>query len=67
MIHSKDYNFSFSGLKTAVLYYLRDYVGADLIRPGLGLKIKDEGLIANICAGFQNAAVDVLVTKTMRA
>ncbi len=24
MIHSKDFNFSFSGLKTAVLYYLRD-------------------------------------------
>lgn len=24
MIHSKDYNFSFSGLKTSVLYYIRD-------------------------------------------
>lgn len=52
MIHTKDYNFSFSGLKTAVLYYLRDHQGASK---------------ADICAGFQNAAVDVLVTKTIRA
>jgi N6-L-threonylcarbamoyladenine synthase len=57
MINSKNYNFSFSGLKTAVLYFVKDK----------GLKIKDAGLKANICAGFQDAAVDVLVTKTMRA
>jgi len=57
MINSKNYNFSFSGLKTAVLYYVKDK----------GLKIKDSALKADICAGFQNAAVDVLVTKTLRA
>lgn len=57
MIHSKDYNFSFSGLKTAILYYLRD-------NP---LTAKNYNLKANVCAGFQNAAIDVLVTKTMRA
>jgi N6-L-threonylcarbamoyladenine synthase len=57
MINSKNYNFSFSGLKTAVLYYVKDK----------GLRIKDKVLKADVCAGFQNAAVDVLITKTLRA
>ncbi len=52
MINSKDYNFSFSGLKTAVLYYLRD-----------NSKTKKE----DVCKAFQDAAVDVLVSKTLRA
>jgi len=59
MINSKDYNFSFSGLKTSVLYYLRDHVGEGLKPSPTEAK--------NICAGFQQAAVDVLVTKTLRA
>jgi N6-L-threonylcarbamoyladenine synthase len=57
MINSKNYNFSFSGLKTAVLYYIRDHVGADTIRP----------LQADVCASFQQAAIDVLASKTRRA
>ncbi len=57
MIHHKNYNFSFAGLKTAVLYNLRD-------NP---LTAKSYKLKANICASFQEAVVDVLVTKTMRA
>jgi N6-L-threonylcarbamoyladenine synthase len=57
MLNTKDYNFSFSGLKTAVLYYLRDNPQAS----------KTQNLKADICAAFQKAAVDVLVTKTMRA
>lgn len=52
MIHSKDYNFSFSGLKTAVLYHVRDH--------------KDQKK-ADICKAFEDAVVDVLVTKTMKA
>ena len=52
MINSKNYDFSFSGLKTAVLYHLRD-----------NPKTKP----ADIGKAFQDAAVDVLVTKTMRA
>ncbi len=69
MVNSKNYDFSFSGLKTAVLYYLRDNVGAGFSRPNpktdeqaLPLQLK-----ANICAAFQDAAVDVLVAKTVRA
>jgi N6-L-threonylcarbamoyladenine synthase len=57
MINSKDYNFSFSGLKTAVLYYVQNLKTKDL-----SLKTKQD-----ICKAFQDAAVDVLVTKTVRA
>ncbi len=57
MINSKDYNFSFSGLKTAVLYYLQS-----LNFQSLPLAAKQD-----ICASFQAAATDVLVTKTMKA
>lgn len=46
------YNFSFSGLKTSVLYYLRDHPSASK---------KD------VAASFQQATVDVLVQKTIRA
>jgi N6-L-threonylcarbamoyladenine synthase len=52
MINNKNYDFSFSGLKTAVLYRMRDFP-----------KTKP----ADVCKAFQDAAVDVLVTKTMRA
>jgi N6-L-threonylcarbamoyladenine synthase len=52
MLHEKNYDFSFSGLKTAVLYFSKENTQA---------KKKD------IAASFQEAAVDVLVKKTMRA
>jgi len=48
------YDFSFSGLKTAVINYLR------------GREWEDEE-ITRVAASFQHAAVDVLVTKTLRA
>ncbi|MDO8469438.1 MAG: tRNA (adenosine(37)-N6)-threonylcarbamoyltransferase complex transferase subunit TsaD [bacterium] len=65
MLHSKDYDFSFSGLKTAVLYYVHDQ---QLIHPE-----QERGTTnnrqqkADIAASFQKAAVDVLATKTARA
>ncbi len=52
MLCSGDLNFSFSGLKTAVRYLLPKTAAAD--RPDL-------------CAGFQDAVVEVLVDKTVRA
>jgi N6-L-threonylcarbamoyladenine synthase len=61
-IHEDNCNFSFSGLKTAVLYYLRD----EKIMAGDTL-INNRQLLANICASFQAAVVDVLVSKTMLA
>jgi len=57
MISSKDYNFSFSGLKTAVLYALRD----------MPKSIRMASVIPAMAKEFQQAVVDVLVTKTMRA
>jgi len=58
------YNFSFSGLKTAVLREVRRR------QPNLaaGINPPEPGLpIANLAASFQAAAVDVLVKKTVRA
>lgn len=52
MLHDKNYDFSFSGLKTSVLYYMRDHADADK---------------ADVAASFQEAALDVLVQKTIRA
>ena len=57
MLHSKNYNFSFSGLKTAVLYLIRD----------VGDLISNMEQRANIAASFEKAVVDVLVAKTLRA
>jgi N6-L-threonylcarbamoyladenine synthase len=56
MIHDKSYDFSFSGLKTSVLYYLKNKKEA----------MRDEEK-SDIAASFQQAAIDVLVAKTMRA
>jgi len=57
MIHSNDFDFSFSGLKTAVLYYLRD----------LKTKTPSDEMKAEIAHEFENAVVDVLASKTLRA
>jgi N6-L-threonylcarbamoyladenine synthase len=54
MMNSKDYDFSFSGLKTAVLYKVRD------------LKV-DDSFVKNMATAVQNAIVDVLVKKTLQA
>ena len=57
MLDDPSYNFSFSGLKTAVLYYLRKNE----------TQIADHQSVADVCASFQEAVVDVLVGKMMRA
>ncbi len=58
MIYSKDFDFSFSGLKTAVLRETKS----------LSPAINYEPLtINNICASAQQAIVDVLVAKTIKA
>lgn len=57
MIDSGDYDFSFSGLKTAVLYEIRKTPEAD----------RDEDFVDAVCHSFQRAVVDVLTTKTQRA
>ena len=52
----ESFDFSFSGIKTAVLYHVRDH----------GLPSTEQGM-ADLCASFQEAIVDVLVGKTIRA
>jgi N6-L-threonylcarbamoyladenine synthase len=50
-------DFSFSGLKTAVRYFVRDH-------PDL---LKEMQPVRNLCASIQAAIVEVLVAKTLRA
>lgn len=52
------YNFSFSGIKTSVLYYLRKINFEEN---------KDEKLISDICASFQKAVVESLIDRTLFA
>jgi N6-L-threonylcarbamoyladenine synthase len=56
-LKEKTYDFSFSGIKTSVLYFLKKTFGNDLTR----LPVND------ICASFQKAVVSSLVEKTMLA
>lgn len=55
LIGSGDYDFSFSGLKTAVL------------REVMKIKNLDEATTNDICAGVQHAITDVVVKKTLKA
>ena len=56
MLDSGDYQFSFSGIKTAVRYYVENAKSSGRMPP-----------IEDIAASFQAAVVDVLVRKTIRA
>lgn len=51
MINSKDFDFSFSGLKTAVLYKVK----------------KGKPNVNDMSASFQQAVIDVLISKTIKA
>jgi len=55
MLHSKDFDFSFSGLKTAVLYLLKK------------ISTPDDDTKKAIALEFENAVTDVLVAKTKAA
>ena len=58
MLHSKNFDFSFSGLKTAVLYLIRDLGG---------LQKLDKKTKAQIALEFENSAIECLVYKTKKA
>jgi N6-L-threonylcarbamoyladenine synthase len=57
MINDPNDDFSFSGLKTSVRYFLRD-------NPGI---MEDVSKVRDLCASVQAAIVDVLVSKTIQA
>ncbi len=56
LMNDPGFDFSFSGLKTSVLYRIRDLAEQALA-----------GMRADIAASFQAAVIDVLVDKTLRA
>jgi N6-L-threonylcarbamoyladenine synthase len=58
MINTKDFDFSFSGLKTAVLYNFKNQVKKNQ---------KSQRYIKEICKETQQAIIDVLLYKTKRA
>lgn len=61
MIHEDHLNFSFSGLKTAVLYLLPKLV------PGGNPNDLDEQTLNDLCAGVRQAILDVLIRKALKA
>ncbi len=74
MLESGDFDFSFSGLKTAVAVYLKTTPNPSLAggetqsdSPPAKGELRGGMSVADVCASFQAAVVDTLVTKTMRA
>jgi N6-L-threonylcarbamoyladenine synthase len=57
MMKDPNDDFSFSGLKTAVRYFLRDHPAV----------LETEQAVCDLCASVQSAIVEVLVRKTVRA
>lgn len=56
-IREKEFDLSFSGIKTSVLYFLKkNYIGTEAKIP-----------VNDICASFQKAVITSLVSKTMKA
>jgi N6-L-threonylcarbamoyladenine synthase len=70
MLNSGDLNFSFSGLKTAVRYLLPKIVIPSEVEgsrhESLKIAHRDDAL-HNLCASFQQAVIDVLREKSLRA
>jgi len=57
LLHEPNDDFSFSGLKTSVRYFIRDH-------PAL---LDDRQKVCDLCASVQAAIIEVLVKKTIRA
>jgi N6-L-threonylcarbamoyladenine synthase len=65
MIGSPNYNFSFSGLKTAVLYKIKNYQGkSKTIKENQKLSRKTK---TDMAASFQKAVIETLIKKTENA
>ena len=61
LLDREDLDFSFSGLKTSVLYHVRGHKGRERTEPLSDAELRDT------CASFQQACIDVLTTKIRRA
>jgi N6-L-threonylcarbamoyladenine synthase len=62
MISADNFDFSFAGLKTAALYWLRDNT-----KKRNSHYILEDVKLNDFCASFEQAAVDVLAAKTKKA
>jgi N6-L-threonylcarbamoyladenine synthase len=60
MLHSKDFDFSFAGLKTAVLTQVKQ-------APSFNSDEQAQQFKANLARDFVDAVVDVLTAKTLKA
>ena len=67
--HLKEkYDFSFSGIKTAVLRLSQSLIGEDYNFPSIKLSERlNDSQKANIAASFQRIAIETLVDKTVQA
>ena len=62
------YDYSFSGIKTAVLRLAQAQIGEDYTFPSTGLAARlSDAQKADIAASFQRVAVETVVDKTVRA
>jgi N6-L-threonylcarbamoyladenine synthase len=59
---NRQLDFSFSGIKTAVYYYVRKQSTVPACRQG-----RDRGLICDIAASFQDAVINTLIKKSLIA
>src|SRR5947208_8836801 len=78
MLNSGDLNFSFSGLKTAVRYLLPRIVIPNEVEGSRGESLRvthrdpptdarDNRVVNDLCASFQQAVIDILREKSLRA
>jgi N6-L-threonylcarbamoyladenine synthase len=69
MIHSNDFNFSFSGIKTSVLYMIKKINNKnqnEILEKSNELKI-DEFTKSIIALEFENAVTEILIAKVKKA
>ena len=66
MIKSKDFEFSFSGLKTEIFYTLKDIASLSSNKNTKKINLPPKTK-ADLAASFQQAVIDTLVTKTIKA
>jgi N6-L-threonylcarbamoyladenine synthase len=64
MLKKNNFNFSFAGLKTSALYWLRDNVKK---RKNVTCYMLHDSCLNDFCASFEQAIIDVLVGKTLKA
>jgi N6-L-threonylcarbamoyladenine synthase len=71
MIHSKDLDFSFSGIKTAVLYTIKKIQGvgqtSEIQQQSASSPLLSASMKQEIACEFENAVVEVLISKTKKA